>query len=50
MERREVKRVLSVGGGTLGTDRAEELLRLGHKVDAIRPEDLKSEMDHERLL
>lgn len=43
-----MKEVLLIGGGgTLGTYTAEELLRLGHKVDVICLEDLTS--DNENL-
>ncbi len=43
-----MKKVLLIGGGgTLGTYTAKELLRLGHAVDVICPEDKES--DNERL-
>ncbi len=45
-----MKKVLLIaGGGTLGTYTAEELLRLGHKVDVICLEDKTSENDNLRF-
>jgi len=42
------KTLLIAGGGTLGTYTAEELLRLGHKVDVICLEDKVSDNDRLR--
>ncbi len=45
-----MKKVLLIaGGGTLGTYTAEELLRLGHKVDVICLEDKTSENENLRF-
>lgn len=45
-----MKKVLLIaGGGTLGTYTAEELLRLGHKVDVICLEDKSSENENLRF-
>ena len=41
--------LLIAGGGTLGTYTAEELLRLGHKVDVICLEDKTSENENLRF-
>ena len=45
-----MKKVLLIaGGGTLGTHTADELIRLGHKVDVICLEDKESENDNLRF-
>ena len=46
-----MKRVLLIGGGgTLGTYTAEELLKLGHKVDVICLEDHVSDNENLRYI
>ena len=45
-----MKRALLIaGGGTLGTYTAKELLRLGHKVDVVCPEDKVSDNENLRF-